>query len=108
MLRADRVALAQAVDNLISNGLRHGSGRVTVRGRREAQALRLTVADQGCADTAGAPRLSWRRLGGRCRHGHGLAIVRQAASEHGGSFRLAVSGSGTEARLILPLGEERE
>jgi signal transduction histidine kinase len=107
VLQADRFVLAQAVDNLISNALRHGSGRVTVRGRREAQVLRVTVEDQGCEGAAGGPRLSWGRIDGRCRHGHGLAIVRRAAAEHGGSFRLAVSRSGTEARLVLPLGEER-
>jgi signal transduction histidine kinase len=108
VLRGDRFALAQAVDNLISNGLRHGSGRVTVTGRREGQVLRLIVEDQGREGAAGGPRLSRGRLGGRSRHGHGLAIVRRAAAEHGGSFRLAVSRSGTEARLVLPLGEERE
>jgi signal transduction histidine kinase len=108
VLRADRIALAQAVDNLISNGLRHGSGRVAVRAKREAQVLRLTVEDGGGKGAAGRRRISWERIGGRCRHGHGLAIVRRVAAELGGSFRLTVSRSGTEARLVLPLGEERE
>jgi signal transduction histidine kinase len=107
VLRADRIALAQAVDNLISNALRHGSGKVTLQGRREAQVLRLTVGDGGCVDAATGARLPWRRLGGHCRHGHGLAIVRRAAAELGGSFQLTVSRSGTEALLVLPLGEER-
>jgi signal transduction histidine kinase len=108
VLWGDRIALAQALDNLISNGLRHGSGRVVVKGRREGRVLWLSVGDRGCEEAAGDPRLLWGSLGGRRRHGHGLAIVRRAAAEHGGSFRLAVSDSGTEARLILPLGEERE
>jgi signal transduction histidine kinase len=107
VLRADRIVLAQAVDNLISNALRHGSGRVAVGGRREGQMLRLSVGDQGCKGAAGGRSLSWGLLGGRSRHGHGLAIVRRAAAEYGGSFRLTVSRSGTEARLVLPLGEER-
>jgi signal transduction histidine kinase len=106
VLRADRISLAQALDNLISNALRHGSGRVSVSGRREAQVLQLTVEDGGCLGAAGGPRPS-RHRSGRCRHGHGLAIVRAAAAELGGSFRLTVSRSGTEARLVLPLAEER-
>jgi signal transduction histidine kinase len=108
VLRGDRIDLAQALDNMISNALRHGTGTVTLRGRCEAQVLRLTVEDGGCVEAAGGPRLSWGRLGGRCRHGHGLVFVRRAAAELGGSFRLTVSRSGTDARLVLPLSEERE
>lgn len=107
VLRGDRIALAQALDNLISNSLRHGSGGVTVAARAEGSVLRLTVRDQGPVAPPTAPRLSWKWLGGRNRHGHGLAIVRQAAVQHGGSFRLGSSRAGTEARLILPLSEGR-
>jgi signal transduction histidine kinase len=105
--RGDRIVLAQALDNLISNSLRHGSGAVTVAARVEGRVLRLTVRDQGPLAASAAPRFSFKRLGGRNRHGHGLAIVRQAAAQHGGSFRLASSKAGTEARLFLPLGEGR-
>jgi len=107
VLRGDRIALGQAVDNLISNSLRHGSGAVTVAARAEDRVLRLTVRDQGPIAAPAAPRFSWKRLGGRDRHGHGLAIVRQVAAQHGGSFRLGSSKAGTEARLVLPLNEGR-
>lgn len=107
VLRGDRIVLAQAVDNLISNALRHGSGAVAVSARREAQVLRITVRDQGNPAAGKSPDLSWRRHAGRGRHGHGLAVVRAAAARHGGSFRLSTSAAGTEARLVLPLGGGR-
>lgn len=107
VLRGDRIVLAQALDNLISNSLRHGSGAVTVIACVEGSVLRLTVRDRGPSTAPAAPRLTWKRLGGRDRHGHGLAIVRQAAAQHGGSFRLDRSKAGTEARLLLPLSEGR-
>jgi signal transduction histidine kinase len=107
VLRGDRIALGQAVDNLISNSLRHGSGAVTVAARVEGSVLRLAVRDQGPVAAPTAPRFAWKRLGGRDRHGHGLAVVRQAAAQHGGSFRLVCSEAGSEARLVLPLREER-
>ena len=43
------------------------------------------------------------RLTGRRRHGHGLAVVRRVAAEHGGRFVLRHSAAGTEAVLELPL-----
>jgi len=107
VLRGDRIALGQALDNLISNSLRHGSGAVVVSGCVEARAVRLKVMDEGPGGTPVRPPFTWQRLGGRDRHGHGLAIVRQAAAQHGGSFRLDRSEAGTEARLLLPLSEGR-
>lgn len=107
VLRGDRIALGQAVDNLISNSLRHGSGAVIVAARVEGRVLRLTVGDDGPVVAPARPRFAWKRLSGRDRHGHGLAIVRQAAAQHCGSFRLDRSRAGTEARLLLPLSEGR-
>jgi signal transduction histidine kinase len=107
VLRGDRIALGQALDNLISNSLRHGSGKVTVTARVEGPVLRLTVRDLGPTAAPAAARFPWERSGRRGRHGHGLAIVRQAAAQHGGSFRLDSSKTGTEARLVLPLSEGR-
>jgi signal transduction histidine kinase len=106
VLQADRIVLVQAVDNLISNALRHGSGPVTVTVRADVRVLRITVGDRG-RPVASSPRRPWKRPGGRSRHGHGLGIVRRAAARHGGSFRLRVAQTGTEARLVLPLREGR-
>ena len=107
-LDGDAVSLAQAVDNLISNSLRHGGGAIVVEAAVERRRLHLVVRDGGVGKAGNwdLPRRRARR-GSRSRHGHGLAIVRRAAARHGGSFCLRSSSSGTEARLDLPLSEER-
>jgi signal transduction histidine kinase len=97
-LRGDGPALAQAVDNLISNAFEHGRGAVEVVVDEEGDLLRVAVRDGG----GQAAHLLGRRRGSR-RHGHGLKIVRRVAARHGGSFRLRGSSSGVEARLDLPL-----
>ena len=103
----DRCALAQAVDNLISNAFIHGRGEVTIVGRRQGDRLLICIRDAG-ADDLGRRRISRRRLGsGRNRHGHGLRVVTRIARSHGGSLRLERSQRGFEARLQLPLSSRR-
>ncbi|MFL5833609.1 MAG: sensor histidine kinase [Solirubrobacterales bacterium] len=106
-LWGDRIELVQAVDNLITNALRHGSGAISVDVAAEDRNVRLAVRDEGPAVVSAGPQARGAGRGGRNRHGHGLAIVRRAAARHSGSFRLASAPSGTEARLVLALGEER-
>ena len=98
------IALSQALDNLISNGIEHGSGPILLEGRVEASGTRLVVRDQGPSQPgAGRVRRGLRVwLGGRGRHGHGLRVVRRAAAELGGSFQLRDGSDGTEAVLLLP------
>jgi signal transduction histidine kinase len=102
-LLGDRVALAQAVDNLISNGFEHGRGAVEVDVGEEGGLLRLAVRDGGGRE--GPVRPGRRADRGRAArmHGHGLKIVRRVAAGQGGTFRLSRSSAGTEARLDLPL-----
>lgn len=105
-LRGNEAELAQALDNMISNGFEHGSGGVSVEVREGDGLLRIAVLDSGCT-SAPSPKKSrqefWPRISGRARHGHGLRIVRRTARRHGGSFQLRRSSEGTEARLELPL-----
>jgi signal transduction histidine kinase len=97
----DRFELSQGLDNLINNALEHGTGQVTVEVRSEGRFALLSVCDSGGA--AKPKRAGLRaRLGGRCRRGHGLRLVRRIAGIHGGSFRLHVGAEGTEASLRLP------
>jgi signal transduction histidine kinase len=93
---ADPDRIAQALDNLIDNALRHGGLRVCVDAQASAGGVRITVHDTGGA--AGRARGSRDR-----RHGHGLAIVSRVAAEHGGRFHLSHTGAGTAATLELPL-----
>jgi signal transduction histidine kinase len=110
-LRGSSRELAQALDNLISNGFEHGSGNVLVEGFQERGVLRLVVRDSGSSVPAtgrrGGSSLA-TRLTGRGRHGHGLKIVRRTVARHGGSFDLLRGDDGAEAVLRLPLtGAER-
>ena len=102
----DKTLLDQALDNMINNAFEHGSGEVSVEVRECDGLLRVAVLDSGCTVFSSAKqgeRGFWTRVSGRARHGHGLRIVRRAARQHGGSFRLRRSPQGTEARLELPL-----
>lgn len=99
-LLGDGTALAQALDNLISNGLAHGRGEIAIGVRAAAGRLQLAVRDAGAT-----PRTRDRRRGRR--HGHGLRLVRRTAARHGGRFRLRRAADGTEAVLDLPLAGAR-
>ncbi|MEK6277676.1 MAG: HAMP domain-containing sensor histidine kinase [Actinomycetota bacterium] len=104
---ADPARISQAVDNLIVNALQHGGPHVAVEARLGSGRLRIVVADDGsAARPAGwsdSPGQVIARLTGRRRHGHGLAVVREVAAEHGGRFALHRSEQGSVAVLELPL-----
>jgi hypothetical protein len=105
--RGSEFELSQALDNLIINGLEHGTGAVRVEGGVDLDRVRILVRDggrrrQGAAGSSLAPRRSRLDLGGRRRHGHGLRVVRRAAA-CGGRFRLERGEEGTTAVLEFPL-----
>lgn len=108
-LHADPLRLRQALDNLVSNALRHAgsSEEVLVRARRTAGVVLLSVSDQG----AGVPldeqerifepgvRLDTRGPGS----GLGLAVARAIAKTHGGTLTVeSVPGEGTTFVLGIP------
>lgn len=93
---ADPDRVAQALDNLIDNALRHGGLRVCVEAELCAGGVRITVRDTGGAAPA-------RRGPRDPRRGHGLAVVSRVAAEHGGRFRLLRGPAGATATLELPL-----
>jgi signal transduction histidine kinase len=103
----ERLALAQALDNLIVNAIEHGGPTIIVAARLREGRLRIAVADSGRAarprSRRNSPAEVVARLSGRQRHGHGLAVVRKVASAHGGSFALRRTERGSLAVLELPL-----
>lgn len=106
LLRGDGFELDRALDNLISNGFQHGRGEITIEVVEVRGMLRVKVTDSGALASPlrrRARRWRWVRISGRSRHGHGLRVVRRAASRHGGSFHLRGTPHGTEACLELSL-----
>ncbi|MDH3227442.1 MAG: ATP-binding protein [Thermoleophilia bacterium] len=98
---ADPVRLRQAVGNLVDNALRHGQGAVTVRAVVEADAVEISVHDEGAGFSPDfAPRAFERFTRsdtGRSGRGAGLglAIVAAIAEAHGGVARIAADKGST-------------
>nr|WP_309084153.1 ATP-binding protein [Chelativorans sp.] len=113
-LFADRRAVKQILINLLFNAVKFTGqgGKVTLRARRVAGSLMLTIVDTGC----GIPREALRKLGrpfeqvenqySRSHNGSGLglAISRSLAELHGGALRIrSAEGVGTAVCVRLPL-----
>ncbi len=96
-VRADRGRLAQALGNLISNAVEHGSGAVQLRGRRAGRSVLVEVHD------AGMPGDRLHRSG--ADRGRGLAIAREAVEEAGGRLVLERGEQGTTAAIELPVAD---
>lgn len=94
----DRLRLAQAIGNLISNAIEHGGGVVEVCGQCDGGPVRIEVTDGGPGLPAPVAELMRRPYGSR---GRGLAIAGAVAASHGG--RLASAPSERGARLVLEL-----
>lgn len=120
VVEGDRIDLAAALDNLISNALEHGGPRIELIADRVGERICLAVVDSGSgagrrtrdreavlrgreARRRREARAPLGRLSGKARHGHGLRLVRQTAARHGGTFALLRGEHGTSAVLELPL-----
>jgi signal transduction histidine kinase len=110
VVEGDRLALAQAIDNLIVNAIEHGGPNIVVSARRREGRLRIAVVDSGSAARPparrGSPAEVFARLSGRKRRGHGLAVVRRVVAAHGGRFVFERSPRGSTAAIELPLTGE--
>jgi len=107
VVRGDRSALAQALDNLIVNAIEHGGPTIVVAARQRQGRLRIAVVDSGRSwrphSRRNNPADVLARLRGRHRHGHGLTIVRRIAAANDGHFALRCTAQGSLAVLELPL-----
>ena len=97
---ADPGRLGAAVDNLVANGLDHGTGTVEVLASTKAGRARIEVRDRGPA----------RREAGSTRdprHGHGLRVAAEAAAGSGGRLIGPRTEDGrTVATIALPVQRE--
>ena len=104
--------LHRALQNLVSNAMRHAEGRVRVSYRIGQQRCRLDIEDDG----PGVPEEAWERIftpflrldDSRTRasggHGLGLSIVRRIIYWHGGRAQISRSEhlGGAQFSLIWP------
>lgn len=86
--RVSPAVLAEILDVLIDNAMRHGAGVVTITGRRAAQAVALDVADEGPGPEQQGDELFARRSGDAAGHGIGLSLARSLAHAEGGRLVL--------------------
>ena len=109
-LRADRDRLAQALDNLIDNAIRHGSGTVTVSATARPASVAIEVHDEGTGFGGDFAAHAFDRFttadAGRAEGGSGLglAIVAAIATAHGG-HATALEGPGGAIEIVLPTAE---
>lgn len=99
----DRLRLAQALGNLIGNGIEHGGGVVRVRGMVGGGTVGIEVSDDGAGLPAPLAELIRRPRRGRAARGRGLAIAAAIAEAHGGRVRTAPADRGARVILELPL-----
>jgi PAS domain S-box-containing protein len=106
-VRADAERLAQAIDNLLDNAVRHGSAPVMLAGAAEKDSVHIRVSDGGRGVPAKlVPRLFERfvHAGVKGGTGLGLYLVHQIAAAHGGHvvYRPPGHGRSTEFAIRLP------
>ena len=114
VLHADRRAIKQIVINLLSNAVKFtgNGGRITLRARKVAGAIMLTIEDTGC----GIPKDALKKLGrpfeqvqnqfskNHTGSGLGLAISRSLAELHGGALKIrSTQGVGTIVSVRIPV-----
>jgi signal transduction histidine kinase len=98
--------------NLVENAVRHGGGRIELRGRQRANRLEVAVEDDGPGiDPRERERIFERfyRSGSkRGGSGLGLSIAREIARRHGGDVTLdGASVKGALFRVTLPTSAAR-
>ena len=100
----DRERLAQVLDNLIGNAVKHGVPPVRVVAARNGGTVELRVSDAGAGvSPAVRPRLFERFATGAAKGtGLGLYIVREIARAHGGEATYE-GGSGQGGAFLIAL-----
>jgi len=96
--------LDQALDNLLTNALRHGAPPVLVSARRAASQVEIRVSDRGSGvSPAIRPRLFERFATGRTLGGTGLGlfIVRELARAQGGDALYEAGTPGSPAGAFV-------
>jgi len=93
-------AIGQALDVLLDNALRHGTGTATVHLRPNGTGATISVSDQGTFG-ADARQVLFRRADPDHAHGLGLALARTLIESEGGQLLLAATNP-TRFEIRLP------
>jgi signal transduction histidine kinase len=107
LVHVDPGRILQVLQNLLTNSIRHGQGRVRVIYEREPTIIRLLVTDEG----SGVPEerepdlfVPFARTTARGdSSGLGLAISRRIAEAHGGSLVYRPPGNGRPHAFVMAL-----
>ena len=104
---ADPGRILQVVQNLLTNSIRYGEGRVTVNFEWEPGAVRLLVGDEGEGvpdDQVQQLFVPFARMSThRDSSGLGLAISRRIAEAHGGTLNYRPAENGQKHAFVLEL-----
>jgi two-component system, OmpR family, sensor kinase len=107
-LLGDPDRVAQALDNLIANALRYGTGSITLTASDDGELVGLHVADQGSGFAEDIAERAFQRFtrGRRARDpgsGLGLSLVAAIAIAHGGAAAIGnLPEGGADACIALP------
>jgi signal transduction histidine kinase len=104
---ADRMRIAQALDNLLVNAIEHGGLLIRIDAALCERGVRIAVRDSGRAQRG--PGDAWPGGSGRVRdnrRGHGLAIAAAIIEAHGGRLLYEPGRASTMAILELPLAPD--
>jgi two-component system OmpR family sensor kinase len=112
---ADQDRAAQAIDNLLTNALRHANTHVHLRARRNGAFVTLHVIDDGPGFPPDFLPHAWERFAradtARTEDGAGLglAIVRTIAEAHNGQARATNSPTGgADVWITLPIAPQAD
>ncbi len=100
-----RAGLAQILDVLVDNALRHGAGAVTVTLRTATTAVAIDVSDEGHGIEADLDIFA-RGVSPQGGSGIGLGFARGVAEDNGGRLRLSQREPSTRFTLLLPLADQ--
>ncbi len=104
----DRRLLAQALENLLANAIRHGGSPIEIHARAEESRVRIAVSDDGPGFPAALATRMFERFarGDEARAGEGfglgLSIAQAIAVAHGGSLAAIRVARGARLELTLP------
>jgi len=99
---ASAQALSQALDVLVDNALRHGSGTVDVTARTLDRGFCIACTDEGPGVSAQTESIFQRHRSNANRSGIGLALARSLIEAEGGKLILEHPGPGPTFIILLP------